>query len=215
MLPNQPILYSFRRCPYAIRARLAIRVSGIQVELREVLLADKPEEMLACSAKGTVPVLLLPDGSVIDESWDIMLWALKQNDPEHWLPSDAAVMDEIAGLVEQNDGEFKQSLDRYKYADRFPEQPMETYRQQGELFLQHLEARLAQTRYVVGAKLTVGDMALLPFIRQFANVDREWFDQTPYLKLRAWLELLLESPLFSDVMIKIPRWVSGNPAHLF
>ena len=215
MLPTLPILYSFRRCPYAIRARLAIKISGVQVELREVLLADKPKEMLACSAKGTVPVLLLPDGSIIDESWDIMLWALKQNDPKRWLPSDATVLGEIAGLVEQNDGEFKQNLDRYKYADRYPEQTVETHRQQGELFLQQREARLAQTRYFVSAELTVGDMALLPFIRQFANVDREWFDQTPYPKLQAWLELLLEAPLFSDVMIKIPFWVRGGPVYLF
>lgn len=129
-----PILYSFRRCPYAIRARLAIKVSSINIELREVQLSNKPKELLECSPKGTVPVLQLPDGAVIDESYDIMLWALKQHDPQKWLPKNLDDLLEMDRLINFNDGEFKQHLDHYKYADRFPQQSMDNYRQQAELF---------------------------------------------------------------------------------
>ena len=144
-----PILYSFRRCPYTIRARLAIKVSHIQVELREVSLADKPSEMLRYSPKGTVPVLILSDGSVIEESRDIMLWALQQNDPQQWLCASSQVNEEINSLIEFNDGEFKQQLDNYKYADRFPEHSLEDYRQRAEVFLLQLEERLNQQRFLL------------------------------------------------------------------
>lgn len=214
-MPDRPILYSFRRCPYAIRARLAIKISSVQVELREVVLADKPEAMLACSPKGTVPVLLLPDGSVIDESLDIMLWALHQHDPQKWLADNPASRDEVNQLVDLNDGEFKQNLDRYKYSDRYPEQPMEVYRQQAEVFLQLLEERLAKNQYLTASNISLADMAILPFIRQFANVDKDWFDRTPYNKLKVWMESLLADKLFSDAMIKYPRWTPGDPDQYF
>jgi len=199
-----PILYSFRRCPYAIRARMAIKVSNVQVELREVVLADKPKEMLACSAKGTVPVLQLVDGTVIDESLDIILWALKQNDPDNWLSYFHSR--EASSLIEFNDTEFKEHLDHYKYADRFPEQTMETYREKGEEFLQRLETQLGQYTYLAGENLSMLDIAIFPFIRQFAYVDKVWFDQSEYKKLQVWLERLLASSLFNDVMKKHPKW---------
>lgn len=210
MIPELPILYSFRRCPYAIRARLAIKISNVQIEFREVLLADKPKEMLACSGKGTVPVLLLPDGNVIDESLDIMWWALRQHDPQNWLPDKPSKLDEINHLIEMNDTDFKQQLDHYKYAERFPEQSILTYRQQAEGFLQQLEKKLQQYSYLSGHSISLADMALLPFIRQFANVDKNWFYQTPYRKLQAWLDHLLDENLFRDVMKKYPPWQAGT-----
>ncbi|MFV1993694.1 MAG: glutathione S-transferase [Acidiferrobacterales bacterium] len=205
-MPNLPILYSFRRCPYAIRARMAIVASNVRVEIREVLLAKKPSAMLACSIKGTVPVLILPDGSVIDESMDIMLWALNQHDPHHWLSNDAVKRAEINGLIEFNDTDFKIKLDHYKYADRFPAQSMETHRQQVESFLQVLNERLENNRYLTGDDITLADIALFPFIRQCAHVDKTWFYQTHYTNLQAWLDMFLENKLFSDVMTKLPAW---------
>lgn len=215
MIAKLPILYSFRRCPYAIRARLAIKVSNIQVELREVLLAEKPQEMLAFSAKGTVPVLLLPDGSVIDESRDIMLWALTRHDPQNWLPDNLAMRAETHRLIELNDTDFKQHLDHYKYAERFPEQSIQTCRQQAEVFLQHLEEKLQRHTYLTGNSVSLVDMALLPFIRQFANVDKTWFYETHYKKLQAWLDHLLAERLFMDVMKKYSRWQPGDRVEKF
>ena len=212
-LAQVPIFYSFRRCPYAIRARLAIKVSGVQVELREVILADKPKEMLACSAKGTVPVLQFDDGTVIDESFDIMLWALKQNDPDNWLAH--SLSQEARSLIEFNDGEFKEHLDHYKYADRFPEQTMESYRARGEAFLQRLEEQLNQNLYLAGENLSMLDVAIFPFIRQFAYVDKIWFDQTEYTKLQLWLDSLLASQLFNDVMKKYPKWKINSELVIF
>ncbi len=206
-----PILYSFRRCPYAIRARLAIKISGIQVELREVLLADKPKALLDCSPKGTVPVLVLPDGSVIDESRDIVLWALNQHDPQNWLSPRSATQEEVNSLIDVNDSEFKLHLDHYKYADRFPEESAESYRQQAKNFLQLLEDKLKNNQYLTGNTISLADMALLPFIRQFAYVDKAWFDQSQYKNLHAWLDKLLAEKLFSDVMEKYARW---QPAEL-
>jgi len=215
MKAELPILYSFRRCPYAIRARLALYVSNIQVELREVFLADKPEEMLACSAKGTVPVLQLPDGSVIDESLEIMRWALAQNDPDNWLTDDVPRQAEIDRLITLNDTEFKQYLDHYKYADRLPEQAMSFYRQQGEDFLKQLEKKLNQHACLTGNTISLADMALLPFVRQFAHVDTTWFYQTPYEKLQAWLDRFLKDELFQAVMKKYPRWQPGDTVQCF
>lgn len=210
-----PILYSFRRCPYAIRARLAIKVSGVQLELREVKLANKPESMLGYSPKGTVPVLVLPDGKVIDESLDIMQWALSQNDPAGWLPTDNVMQSDVDELIATNDGEFKKHLDHYKYADRFPEQSMEAYRKQGEQFLVRLESRLQSSPFLLGEKISLADMALFPFIRQFAFVDKAWFDTADYPRLQAWLAGLLLSPLFLSVMDKHKPWQPGDEVVLF
>ncbi len=209
---NDPVLYSFRRCPYAIRARLALRASGIRVAIREVVLADKPAALRQLSVRATVPVLVVNQTEVIGESLDIMLWALQQCDPQGWLPADALLMAESRQLIAANDGEFKQSLDRYKYADRFPEQPQALYRAEAERFLALLEKRLAHSPYLLCERLTLADMAIFPFIRQFANVESDWFEQSPYPQLRRWLASLLRSPLFASVMVKYVPWREGDPA---
>ena len=195
---SEGVLYSFRRCPYAMRARMALRYSGVAVQIIEVSLKAKPAEMLALSPKGTVPVLSV-DGRVIDESLAIMGWALAQNDPEGWLLEDDGA---TQALIEENDQGFKYQLDRYKYAGRYPEQPMEHYRAEGEVFLSKLEGLLAQREYLLAGHLSLADVALAPFVRQFAHVDREWFGRAPYPRLQAWLQRFLESPLFIAIMAK-------------
>jgi len=194
-------LYSFRRCPYAMRARMALRYSGVPVSIIEVSLKAKPADMLAASPKGTVPVLVCADGRGIEQSLEIMHWALSQNDPDVWLPAERPL---IETLIEENDTRFKVLLDRYKYAVRYPEYPMEHYREQGAVVLQRLECLLEHTPYLTGTTLTLADVALAPFIRQFAHVDRAWFAQAPYPKLQAWLERFLASGLFTAVMAKQP-----------
>jgi glutathione S-transferase len=194
-------LYSFRRCPYAMRARMALRYSGVAVDIVEVSLKAKPAEMLALSAKGTVPVLSA-DGWVIDESLEIMRWALAQNDPQDWLLKAEPAAGQIDELIEQNDQVFKVHLNRYKYAERYPEQPMEFYRSEGELFLHRLDQLLEGRDYLLAGHPSLADMALLPFVRQFAHVDREWFVQTPYRRLQDWLQRLLASELFTAIMKK-------------
>ncbi|SDT94692.1 glutathione S-transferase [Pseudomonas yamanorum] len=195
---SEGVLYSFRRCPYAMRARMALRYSGAAVQIIEVSLKAKPAEMLALSPKGTVPVLSV-DGRVVDESLAIMRWALAQNDPEGWLLEDDGA---TQALIEENDQGFKYQLDRYKYAERYPEQPMEHYRAEGEVFLSKLEGLLAQREYLLAGHLSLADVALAPFVRQFAHVDREWFGRAPYPRLQAWLQRFLESPLFIAIMAK-------------
>ncbi len=199
-----PVLYSFRRCPYAIRARLAIAYAGICVELREVALKNKPPQLLALSPKATVPVLQLENSAVIDESLDIMRWALAHNDPEHWLAIDEAGNQ----LIEWNDGAFKYFLDRYKYADRYPEFAASAYRQQAEPFLAGLESRLGCFRHLCGNDFSLADAAIFPFVRQFAGVDEEWFQNSRYQRLKQWLETLLNAGLFKRVMVKHPVWVA-------
>jgi glutathione S-transferase len=191
-------LYSFRRCPYAMRARMALRYSGVPVEIVEVSLKAKPAEMLAISPKGTVPVLDA-DGRVIDESLEIMRWALAQHDPDDWLLDGDS---RIAELIEANDQGFKVHLNRYKYAERYPEQPMEIYRAEGALYLQQLNELLTDRDYLLADHPCLADIALLPFVRQFAHVDPEWFAQTPYVRLQAWLQRQLESNLFTSIMKK-------------
>ncbi|TKJ83205.1 glutathione S-transferase [Pseudomonas koreensis] len=191
-------LYSFRRCPYAMRARMALRYSGVPVDIIEVSLKAKPAEMLAISPKGTVPVLDA-GGRVIDESLEIMRWALAQHDPQGWLLDGDS---RIAELIEANDHGFKVQLNRYKYAERYPEQPMEVYRAEGATFLQSLDELLTDRDYLLTDHTSLADVALLPFVRQFAHVDREWFAQTPYVRLQAWLQRFLESELFTSIMKK-------------
>lgn len=210
--PIYPILYSFRRCPYAMRARMAIAVSELSVALREIELSNKPEAMLSVSPKGTVPVLVLPDGQVIEESLDIMRWALVQHDPQDWL---GQAPDDAQRLIEWNDGEFKYYLDRYKYADRYPEQTQTVYRQQGEVFLAELEPRLHRTRFLCGATFGLADAAILPFIRQFAAVDNAWFANSPYPAVLHWLDNFLTSNLFAAVMRKYPPWKADAPSVIF
>ncbi|MDO9104662.1 MAG: glutathione S-transferase [Methylovulum sp.] len=198
MTDTLPVLYSFRRCPYAIRARMAIAYADVSVTLRDVDLKHKPEHLLVISPKATVPVLQLQNGVVIDESLAIMQWALAQHDPDNWLssPQDAYQ------LIEWNDGDFKYYLDRYKYADRYPEFPASHYRQQAELFLSELEQRLRSARHLCGSSFALADAAIFPFIRQFANVDNHWFEHSRYPALNIWLSRLLNSVWFNAVMGK-------------
>ena len=210
-----PILYTFRRCPYAIRARLAIAYSGQAVVWREVLLKEKPTELLRLSPKATVPVLQLVDGRVIDESLEIMLWALEQSDPEKWLDENRNKLSHINELIQKNDFHFKPNLDRYKYSVRYPESTVKNYRNLGERFLEHLERRLTLTTYLVGERKTLADTAIFPFIRQFSGVDPEWFQDAPYPKLRYWLQQWVESELFQHVMPKYAQWKEGNTPIVF
>jgi len=199
-----------------MRARMAISYSGIKVELREVVLREMPSSLLACSPKGTVPVLVLPDGRVIEESRDIMTWALAANDPEQWLPDAGEdARDDTDRLIDENDHSFKQHLDHYKYAERYPEHPASTYRAGGEGFLQQLEQRLEQRTWLVSERMGMADVALFPFVRQFAYVDRPWFERTPYPRLHAWLNYFLDAALFLDVMKKYPPWQDGDEVTLF
>ncbi|BBB26261.1 glutathione S-transferase [Amphritea japonica] len=216
MNTKHPILYSFRRCPYAIRARLAIAGSELAVELREVVLKEKPSAMLEISPKGTVPVLHLAEGRVIDESRDIMRWAVRQNDPHNWLCSDSPdLLWQIEGLIQENDFVFKQHLDRYKYFERHPNHPQHYYREQCEVTLVKLERLLQAHSFLVGEHCSLADMAIFPFIRQFAHVDRDWFYAASYPALQRWLKHHLESPLFTVVMHKFTPWKEGDTPLLF
>jgi len=198
-----PILYSYRRCPYAMRARMALSYAAIAVEIREVSLKEKPAHLLQVSPKGTVPVLVLQSGQVIDQSLDIMYWALQRHDADGWLRADPQQQRQ---LIAENDGAFKQWLDRYKYAIRFPEHAAEYYRQQGELFLQKLEQCLQQSAFLLGNTISMTDIAIFPFIRQFAAVDSVWFETASYLRLKLWLQQLVGSALFESVMAKYPSY---------
>lgn len=197
-----PVLYSFRRCPYAMRARLALSVSRTRCQLREVVLRAKPASMLAASPKGTVPVLVLPSGAVIEESLDIMRWALGQHDPENWLSRDDPA------LVAENDGAFKQALDRYKYPERYDVDPL-IHRALGLTFLHRINARLADRGQLCGPVRGLADAAIMPFVRQFAAVDQAWFDEQSLSHLQAWLSDHLASELFDAIMIRLPSWAPG------
>jgi len=190
---------------------MALRYSDIRVELREVALGNKPAAMLQASPKGTVPVLVDTDGAVIDESLDIIYWSLKQNDPHHWLQNPHQT--KINTLIQQNDGQFKIDLDHYKYSDRFPENSQCFYRQQGERFLIQLEQRLSHQSFLISNTVSLADVALLPFIRQFALVDIQWFESSPYPALRRWLTHWLESELFLSVMLKQAFWPENHQQH--
>ena len=216
------ILYSFRRCPYAMRARLActLFLQAKSLELREVVLKNKPLELLAISPKATVPVLILQgaqpnDANVIGESRDIMLWALEQPSNElksQYLPFHLQL--EIDELIDENDGSFKWALDHYKYADRF-EESEEHYRELGEVFLAKLEKLLEKNNYLLSSEMSLADIALFPFVRQFAHVDKKWFEQSAYPKLTHWLNKFLESELFNSIMEKYKPWKAGNETVYF
>ena len=208
---TKPVLYSFRRCPYAIRARLAIKVSGTSVVLREVALRDKPAALIAASSKATVPVLQLPDGTVLEESLDIMRWALNIHDPQGWLRVDEA--DEVQAWVELNDGPFKALLDGYKYASRHPRRSAPDYRDEAVAkMLQPLNTRLAERRFLLRDSCSLADMALLPFVRQFAACDKAWFESAPLTQVQGWLTQLTTTPLFESVMSKCSPWQPGDAA---
>jgi glutathione S-transferase len=205
-----PLLYSFRRCPYAMRARLALGVSGQACELREVLLRERPAELYAASEKGTVPVLVLADGTVLEQSLDVMTWTLGNRDPEAWLPETDQDQADSEALIQRCDGEFKRNLDGYKYASREGAGDRELQRELASKFLMDLEARLQRAPYLLGSRPGLADMALFPFVRQFAFTDRSWFDQQPWPGLRAWLDGLIGSRRFTGIMAKHPVWFPGE-----
>ncbi len=197
-----PILFSFRRCPYAMRARIAIYYSKINYEHREILLKDRPKMLYDLSPKGTVPVLYLPDGTVIDESLDIMKWAISRSDPDSWFANNK---DAQLKAIELNDKDFKKWLDRYKYYDRFPDFPPEFYRKKCEQILDVYDKNLQNNQFLFDNNLSLGDIAILPFIRQFANVDITWFNKR-FINLSDWLEKLINTKIFISMMIKYNIW---------
>lgn len=198
---NLPILYSYRRCPYAMRARIALKLANIEVEIRDISLRDKPAHMLQVSPKGTVPVLIFDDGSVIDESLEIMFFALKTHALQ---PSIHAA---CRAVVAESDTQFKRALDAYKYPEKYPNKPQTQHRADGEIFLQKLENLLQQNNYLFGTTFGFADIAIFPFIRQFAAVDSGWFEISPYPNLRAWLKNWTNTDLFKSVMTKNPTFV--------
>ncbi|MCP4817933.1 MAG: glutathione S-transferase [Shimia sp.] len=204
-----PILYSFRRCPYAMRARLAVSVSGVEVELREIVLRDKAPAFLEVLPSATVPCLD-DKGTVIDESLDVMIWALNQNDPDGWLEMPEVGFD----LISEADGPFKQALDRTKYHTRYPDLDREDSRDGAMALLNRLEPQLADG-FLFGARPSLADMAILPFVRQFAFIDKTRFDADAGPHLSRWLETFLASDLFATIMPKLPKWIEGDAPTVF
>lgn len=210
-MTSRPVLYSFRRCPYAMRARLAISVSRLTVELREVVLRDKPPSMLEASPKGTVPVLVAGD-RVIEESDEIMFWALRQSDPENWLQPWRENRPAVEALIVENDGPFKRHLDRYKYPVRYPDENIvaEEQRDAALEILSGWESLIGRGGWLFGEEVSVADMALLPFVRQYAHVDKDWFDDQPIPAVKDWLERFLASDRFKAIMPKFDQWQEGT-----
>jgi len=196
-----------------MRARLGLLFAEVPVALREIVLKNKPAPMLAISPKGTVPVLQLSEGRVIEESREIMEWALAQQDPQGLL--DSETLSQAQALIDTNDNEFKHWLDRYKYADRHVEMTQTEYRQQGEVFLQVLEELLSQNAYLLGDKPSLADIGIMPFVRQFAHVDRKVFYALPYPNLQQWLQYWLEHPIFLQAMTKFTPWQEGDDLVVF
>ena len=198
---NYPTLYSFRRCPYAMRARMALSYSNIQTNLIEVSLKNKPEKMLELSPKETVPVLHLTDGKVFDESRDIMLWALSNSDSDKWyFGLDKIQQIKIDNLISHNDENFKPLLDRYKYAIHYPDYSELEFRKAAERFLKQLNRLLNKNKYLFSDNITLADIAIFPFIRQFAFVDKKWFDESDYVVVQQWLNGFLDSDLYQNIM---------------
>lgn len=206
-----PVLYSFRRCPFAMRARMALWTAGVTAELREVSLKAKPQAMIAASPKASVPVLVLPNGDVLEESLDIMTWALERNDPENWLAPDIGDRTAMDALVRRIDGPFKHDLDRYKYATRYEGADPIKHRQAAQEILDEVTAPLRQTRFLFGDRPSYADIAIFPFVRQYRIADPHWFDALDRPGLHPWLQRLMTSDLFSAIMTKHKFWTSGDP----
>ncbi|MEN8888936.1 MAG: glutathione S-transferase [Celeribacter marinus] len=198
---TRPILYSFRRCPYAMRARLAIASAGLEVELREVVLRDKPAQLIAASPKATVPVLIVGE-TVIDESRDIMDWALAHNDPDGW----RNMPPEGEAWISQIEGPFKTALDRYKYATRYENVDVNIERAKAAQILWSINQHLTETPWIFGASPTLTDMATITFVRQFANTDRAWFDAQEWDGVKNWLTRFINSDQFNAIMAKYEKW---------
>lgn len=212
---TRPVLYSFRRCPYAMRARLAIAACGPEVELREVILRDKAPEFLATSPTATVPCMRLPDGTVIDESLDIMIWATARNDPQGLRVPDRGTYAQMLDLVERCEDEFKGHLDRYKYASRYEDVDGTEQRAKASEYLIELDSLLDGSPFLFGARRSFADIGIAPFVRQFAHVDLDWFNAQDWPDLIRWLDDFKASEAFKSVMTKYPRWNAGDPVTLF
>ena len=210
-----PVLYSFRRCPYAMRARMAISASGQTCEIREVVLSKKPLELIDLSPKATVPVLQLVTGQILEQSLDIMRWALEKNDPLGWLDPEYGTLDDMLELIKTADGDFKYNLDHYKYVQRYKNIDRLFHRTEGEFFLRRLDEILGQHNYLFGTKPSLADYAIVPFIRQFANTERKWFDELRYSSLQKWLDDLLTNKYFTSIMNKYPAWQTGDKPIIF
>lgn len=215
-----PTLYSLRNCPFAMRARIALFKAKQNVILRDIVLSNKPKEMLDASPKATVPVLVLKDNSVIEESLDIMLWAFNQADPNDFLHKGTGKNEEnknaeMMSLIKQFDEQFKTCLENYKCAKRYHESNLIECRQACELHIKQLEEKLTQHQFLISANESLADIALLPFIRQFARIERQWYLQSPYPQLKAWLNSYLQSPMFTKVMAKYPLWEQNQEATIF
>lgn len=208
-----PVLYSLRNCPYAMRARMAIFKAKLVVELRDLVLSNKPAEMITASPKGTVPTLVLPTSTVIDESLDVMLWAFNESDPDNLLSEDTK--EASLALVSLFDQEFKPSLEAYKCAKRYHEDNLLECRETCENYIVNLEKRLSQHDYLIDNNERMADIAILPFIRQFAKVERQWYLQSPYPNVRRWLNGYLQSVMFNKVMTKYPLWKPNHEVTKF
>ena len=208
-----PILYSFRRCPYAIRARYTLSLLNIKVEIREVVLRNKPEALLRLSGRSSVPQMICEQGVRYPESMDIIRWAMarQQNANIYSKPQER----EIAAWLFQTDHRFKFWLDKYKYADRHPDFSQEYYRSQGERFLRRLESKLSKQAFLLGDEMSMADVLVFPFIRQFRGVDNTWFDQSQYTRVKLWLNQIIEDKTFEKVMIKLPPWQEGDEPRYF
>ncbi len=210
-----PVLYSFRRCPYAMRARMALLAAGQACTLREVVLRDKPAALLAASPKGTVPVLVLQDGGVIEQSLEIMHWALQRHDPGAWLMPAVGDLRQMEDCIARCDGDFKRALDIYKYPERHPGTDAFRARAQGSDFLAKLDKRLREAPYLFGAHIALADVAIAPFVRQYAAVEPAWFAAQPWSALQSWLGTWQASPLFASAMRKFAPWHEGHPGEDF
>lgn len=211
-----PILYSLRNCPYAMRARIAIFKAKQIVMLRDIVLSNKPKEMILASPKATVPVLVLANGSVVEESLAIMLWALNETDPDGLLQSqNEHELSAMLNLIKSFDHGFKLCLEQYKCAKRYRENNIIECRVECEQFIQTLENRLKHHDFLMSNTESLADIALLPFIRQFARIERQWYLQSPYPKVRQWLNNYLQSPMFTKVMAKYPLWLDDHEVVLF
>ena len=207
---NIPILYSFRRCPYCIRAHMTLNYSRQKVILRDVELRNLPQQVLDSSPNATVPALVFSKDEFMHESWDIMKWAIHQNDPHNWSGINGTYLQEAQLLVETNDFSFKSNLDKYKYASRYPEHPMEHYRHLCEEFLTQLNLKLEANNFLLADRITIADIAVFPFIRQFAMVDQVWFDHSPYPALQRWLSTMLSTEWFTEAFRKRDTWKTGS-----
>jgi len=219
-----PLLYSLRNCPYAMRARVAIFKAKQTVLLRDIVLSNKPIDMVTASPKGTVPVLVLSNGIVIEESLEVMLWAFAQSDPndllhrhidERFEKNKGNTLINMLELINEFDRDFKNCLEQYKCAKRYKEGNIEQCREACEFYLQKLEQRLTHHLYLFSDKESLADIALLPFIRQFAKIERQWYLQSPYPMVRKWLGNYLQSPMFTKVMAKYPLWLDNHEIVLF